>query len=158
MTTANLPRTITTNVTRATFNHVKNNPGIPRVDLITQLETMGQIRASVAAMVSQLLRNGNIEYIGNGLFATQDEYAPLQATAPRPTRVFRGKAPKPKAPVVHSAGLPDILSVSVHDPVPAPAVKSYATPAEWTVESVVGNLSVRQALAVYMELKQIFGG
>ena len=146
-----LPRTITTNVTRATFNHVKNNPGIPRAELISQLETMGQLRTSAASMVSQLLRNGNIEYIGNGLFATQEEYAPLQNDTPRPKRSVKAKVTAPET-TPQSAGLPSILSVSVHDPVP-----TYATPADWTVDSVIGSLNVRQAMAVYSELRNIFG-
>jgi hypothetical protein len=33
-----------------------------------------------------------------------------------------------------------------------------AVPVEWTVESVIGNLTVRQASAVYTELRKIFGG
>ena len=159
MTTAPVPRTITTNVTRETFNVVKNNPGIPRAELIRKLEAAGQLRSSSAAMTSQLIRNGNIEYIGNGLFVTQDEYAPLQNDAPRPKRSIKAKqrkAPAPKAP--QSVGLPGILSVSIHDPVPThvPA-PTYATPDDWTVDSVIGSLNVRQAMAVYSELRNIFG-
>jgi hypothetical protein len=152
-----LPRTITTNVTRATFNHVKNNPGIPRAELVSQLEAMGQLRTSAAAMVSQLLRNGNIEYIGNGLFVTQEEYAPLQNDTPRPKRSVKAKVTAPET-TPQSAGLPSILSVSVHDPVPAPApAPTYATPDDWTVDAVIGSLNVRQAMAVYSELRNIFG-
>ena len=155
-TSAQLPRTITTNVTRATFNHVKNNPGIPRTELISQLEAMGQLRTSVASMTSQLIRNKNIEYIGNGLFVTQEEYSPLQNDTPRPTRRTRVPKPEVTAPEAtpQSAGLPSILGASVPAPAPAP---TYATPADWTVDSVIGSLNVRQAMAVYSELRNIFG-
>lgn len=151
MTQTTTPRTITTNVTRETFNFVKANPGIHRQAVIRGLVQKGQKEKSVAAMVSQLLRNGNIEYIGAGLFTTQAEYEPLFNPAPRPKRVLKAKkvaAPKAKAEVKA-----EVVTVSVNDPLP----KTYATPADWTVESVIGNLNVRQAMAVYMELRNIFG-
>jgi hypothetical protein len=35
--------------------------------------------------------------------------------------------------------------------------KPVVTQTEWTVESVIGSLNVRQAMAVYDELRKIFG-
>lgn len=151
MTQAITPRTITTNVTRETFNFVKANPGIRRQAVIKGLVQKGQKEKSVAAMVSQLLRNGNIEYIGDGLFATQAEYEPLFNPAPRPKRAIKVK--KVAAPTAKAEVKAEVVTVSVNDPLP----KTYATPAEWTVESVIGNLNVRQAMAVYSELRNIFG-
>lgn len=153
MTQAITPRTITTNVTRETFNFVKANPGIRRQAVIKGLVQKGQKEKSVAAMVSQLLRNGNIEYIGDGLFATQAEYEPLFNPAPRPKRAIKAK--KVKA-VAAPQAKPDTIEVSVTTPAPtfAPAV----LPTLPTAESVLANMSVAEAHKLYTQLRSMFGG
>ena len=129
--------TTSNNITRATFEYVAKNPGVTRHDLIAALSNQGYKNSSSSSMVTQMLQNGNFRYEGDGLFPTQTEYAPRPRPAP-----LKSRARKP----------PRVVAAPVVEVEPTP------TKPEWTVESVIGGLNVRQAMAVYMELKQIFGG
>ena len=126
--------TITNNITRATFDCVAQTPGVTRRDLIAKLKDMGYKSSSSSSMVTQMLHNGNFRYQGDGLFTTQPEYSPRPRQVPVKPRVRKAL----RVPTQHVA-----------EPV--------RIEPEWTVESVIGNLNVRQAMAVYMELRTIFG-
>jgi hypothetical protein len=124
-------RPITTNSTRTTFNYVRDNPGVTRATAIAELAKLGVKLSSSSSLIAVLVNRGNLRLTNGGLFATQKEYQPL---------------PNTKARVSKKKATPD-----------APVATTYATPADWTVESVVDNLNVRQAMAVYAELRKIFG-
>jgi hypothetical protein len=88
-------------------------------------------------MVTQMLQNGNFRYQGEGLFTTQPEYSPRR----RQTLTKRG---------VHKT-----------PPVVVPEAKPEAAPqinAAWDAETLLNNLSIKQARALYDELRKIFGG
>jgi len=124
-------RKVTTNTTRITFNYVRDNPGLTRAQVVTALSSLGIKPGSSTSLLSIMATRGNIRESENGgLFAVQKEYAPIAS---------------PKQP----------KAVEVLAPAPQP--KAAPTPVEWTVESVIGGLNVRQALAVYDELRKIFG-
>ena len=126
--------TITNNITRATFDCVAQTPGVTRRDLIAKLSAQGYKSSSSSSMVTQMIQNGNFRYQGDGLFTTQPEYSPRPRQVPVKPRARKAL----RAPTQHVA-----------EPV--------RIEPEWTVESVIGNLNVRQAMAVYMELRTIFG-
>jgi hypothetical protein len=128
-------RAITANSTRLTFNYVRDNPGVTRVAAAAALKKLGVKESSSTSLISVMTARGNLRRAADGgLFATQNEYAPIPF--PKPPRIKRNLPAAPQPEVV----------------APTP------TPPEWTVESVIGNLNVRQALAVYMELRTVFGG
>ena len=124
-------RKLTTNSTRATFNYVRDNPGVTRVAATIALAKLGVKPSSSTSLISVMVARGNLRVMPDGsLFSVQTEYAPI-----KPLK-------KPK-------------SVKTLTPVPPPEP---VEPVEWTVESVIGNLNIRQARAVYDELRKIFGG
>lgn len=126
-------RKITTNSTRLTFNYVRDNPGVTRVAATSALKKLGVKPSSSTSLLSIMVARGNIRTAADGgLYVLQDEYAP-----------------KPK-------GLSGKRKRNT-PPVPVPQPEAFLTPVEWTVESVIGNLNVRQAMAVYSELRGIFG-
>jgi hypothetical protein len=127
-------QTITNNITRATFDCVAKTPGVTRRDLIAKLSEQGYKSSSSSSMVTQMLQNGNFRYQGEGLFTTQPEYSPRRRQTPVKPRAR-------KAPPV----------------VTAPVVEPAHIEPEWTVESVISKLNVRQAMAVHMELRTLFG-
>jgi len=133
-------RPITTNSTRTTFNYVRDNPGVTRATAITELVKLGVKLSSSSSLIAVLVDRGNLRLTNGGLFATQKEYKPL---------------PKNKARVAKKKAAP-VVEAPVATPA-QPVATTYATPADWTVESVVDNLNVRQAMAVYAELRKIFG-
>jgi hypothetical protein len=124
-------RRITVNSTRLTFNYVRDNPGGTRVAATDALEKLGVKRSSSTSLLSIMIARGNIRATPDGaLFPAQKEYAPIKTA--------RKKKPKVVAPVL--------------------AMPETAAPVEWTVESVIGHLNIRQASAVYTELRKLFGG
>jgi hypothetical protein len=129
--------TITNNITRATFDCVAKTPGVTRRDLIAKLSEQGYKNSSSSSMVTQMLQNGNFRYQGEGLFTTQPEYSPRRRQTPTKRRVRK---------------IP---------PVVVPEAKPEAAPqinAAWDAETLLNNLSIKQARALYDELRKIFGG
>jgi hypothetical protein len=84
-----------------------------------------------------MVARGNLRKTASGaLFAAQKEYAPIKGV-----KVQRRKR-EVEAPVVD-------------DPKPADAVQINSA---WDAETLLNNLSIKQARALYDELRKIFGG
>jgi hypothetical protein len=148
---------ITTNVSRATFYFVRDNPGMNNAQITLALMGQGYKATSVSSLLGQMQRVRLLVADQNGcLSATVREYAPIQAAASR-----RRKNAAAPAPAKHKqVTIVNTRTGEVINPKPAPAAGITAlrtTPAEWTVDSVIGSLNVRQAMAVYAELRGIFG-
>lgn len=151
----------TNNVTRATFDHVYKNPGKTRKEIVTALESQGYKRASTTSLIGQFVWSGAMVERGDILFTTQPDYTPLKST-------IRKKVAAVKPVKVKAAGLASIAPVvTVDAPLPRKHIELVSKRTgeiinprkeEWSVESVIGSLNVRQAMAVYDELRKIFGG
>jgi len=127
-------RRITTNSTRLTFNYVRDNPGVTRAAAVAGLTKLGVKLSSSTSLITVMLARGNLRTVNDGLFTTQAEYAPLP-------KIEKPKKAKP-APVVEA-------------PKPVEPVQISTT---WDAETVLNNLSIKQARALYDELRTIFGG
>lgn len=69
----------TNNVTRETFNHVRDNPGISRADATNQLVAKGFSAKTVSALISQMVQQDLIKKDANNcLCALVPEYIPLK--------------------------------------------------------------------------------
>ena len=130
-------QTTTNNITRATFDCVANTPGITRRDLIAKLSEQGYKSGSSSSMVTQMVQNGNFRYQGEGLFTTQPEYSPRRRQTPV----------KPRARKAPPVAVPEIK------PEAAPQINT-----AYDAETLLNNLSIKQARALYDELRKIFGG
>lgn len=149
------------NATRATFEYIRDNEGVNRDTLTKALTLRGFKPRSVSSLCAQMVKQRLVREVGGGLFVNQQEYAPL-----RSSKLFLGKRkPKAVAKPVRKAK-PRVKVQATPSPewaftppalLPMPLVKPVPAPAEWSVESVVGSLNVRQAMAVYDELRKIFG-
>lgn len=131
---------ITNNVTRATFAKVAENPGSTRSEIAAMLLVDGYKESSTTSLLTQMLARGNIRSLNGKLFSNQNEYRPMKRIAPPKHRV---KKPEPAVAVV----LPETT------PEPAPQIN-----ASWDAETLLNNLSIKQARALYDELRKIFGG
>lgn len=135
-TTPQIGRKITTNSTRITFNYVRDNPGVNRADAIKALTKMGVKESSSTSLITVLLARGNLRLAaGNALFAAQKEYVPLPKVKPKV------KKAKPE-PVVEAPKAPEPVQIVT----------------TWDAETLLNNLSIKQARALYDELRTIFGG
>lgn len=127
-------RRITTNSTRITFNYVRDNPGVTRAAAVAGLTKLGVKLSSSTSLITVMLARGNLRAVNDGLFTTQAEYAPLP-------KIKKPKKAKPE-PVVEAPKAPEPVQIN----------------AAWDAETLLNNLSVKQALALYNELRTIFGG
>lgn len=141
----------TTNVSRETFNYVRDNPGCTRKQANSALVARGFNESSVDSLLGQMLKGGLLSgSLVDGMFANQKEYSPLKAALVRNKKPVQSKpGPKPKirlqatpAPVVGEA------------PVGIAAVLPRKE--AWSPQTHLEGLSVLQAKAVYDELKKLF--
>ena len=138
----------TNNVSRETFNYVRNNPHCTAKQICDALEKRGFKRASVGSLISQFLKQNFIARDNNSRYtAVVNEYTPLKST-----KKFRAEGKRINKIVTKpkSAGIA-ALKVDTTSATPFSV-----TP--WTTEGIISKLSVIQARALYDELKKIFGG
>lgn len=145
----------TNNVSRETFNIVRDNPGVSRVSAIKMLGARGFKERSVSSLFVQFVRQGQMRESNNGLYVTQAEYTPLKsyATIKRKVAAAAAATPKPKRKYTR-------------DPAKAAAKAAVyeehenynptAAVTEFNAEDFVNGLTLKQAKAVYSELKKVF--
>lgn len=159
---------VTTNVSRATFDFVRDNPGLHHNEVKHKLIDKGFKDSSVTALISQLRRSGQIARLADGTYhATAKEYVPIKqvfklavnkkTAAKKAAKPVAKPAPKPvvKATEPKSEGIaalqPVATLVSAPAPVSAPMVVSN------DVEYILSTLPIKQARSLYDELHKIFG-
>lgn len=136
----------TNNVTRTTFNYVKNNPGNTRTQITAALEMQGFKPNSTTSLVAQMIRQGHMRETNGAVFAAQDEYTPIKGARIK-------KQEKPAQPVVHIKKEKPTRAYDRHSETPSIQIN-----ATWDAETLLNNLSIKQARALYDELRKIFGG
>jgi hypothetical protein len=146
---------IKSNVSRATFYFIRDNAGMTVPQVTMALIEQGHKAVSVGSLINQMLNTRMIMADDQGrLSAVIKEYIPIQtkkpkAAAKKPTRTPRPEVSYERKQVTLVSPVTGVILNS------KPA--SMATPPDWTVDSVIGSLNVRQAMAVYAELRGIFG-
>ena len=145
----------TTNTSRATFEFVRDNPGIRRSVAVNRLIAMGHKKSSVSSLLVQFIKQDQIRQTGEALFTWRSTYTPLKAssTLKRAAKVtskkedYAARTAKRLETLAKKRTVQDMkvealaaLPVSTFDPA-----------------AYIDNLTLRQAKAVYDELKRIFG-
>lgn len=134
---------VTNNVTRATFDFVKNNPRQSCKTICKALEKDGYKPTSIGSLLTQFVKNGLCIRDANSNYTTiVNEYSPIKVR-----KQLKAKQVIQKAKATRGEG---IAALS--------AQPTYVTVAEWNVQAVLDNMSIMQARAVYDALKKIFGG
>lgn len=146
----------TVGVSEATFNYVRDNPGKTRTEVIKALVTQGFRDSSVSSLFGQYLRMDYFTRDANDrTYAAFAEYKPLPSTktqiryAQAKKTALNKRAPKtltlvtkkPKAEKPETAGIAALkVDTAVVD--------------KFDIE----NMPIKQARALYEELRKIFGG
>lgn len=143
-TTMNHPLTknqfgVTNNVTRVTFDYVKNNPGTTAAQAAAALMKQGYKLSSVTSVMAQMARGGSMRKEKYKYFVVGNEYTPIKAWK-KSDRTLK-KAEK----VAESVKTLEKL---------AETAKPKAT---ITVQSIVENMTMREARELYNELGKYFG-
>jgi hypothetical protein len=144
--------TPTNNVTQETFNYVKNNPNKNSAEICDALEVRGFKKNSVGSLLTQFVKQGQMLRDHNAQLRTVvSTYTPLKSTrkfkaeGKRTNKIVQIKS-KPK-----SAGIA-ALQVDT-TPKATPKVST-----QWDVDTVINNIGLKQAHALYLELHTFFGG
>jgi hypothetical protein len=140
--------TVTNNVTRITFDYVRDNPGKTRKEVATALEVQGFKTSSVTSLLGQMVKQGAMRESAHLLYVTASEYAPLKSS-----KKVKELAAKPQEQQRKVVKLVNTRTGEVLNPTPAPQIN-----AAWDAETLLNNLSIKQARALYDELRKIFGG
>jgi len=132
------PFNVTNNITRVTFDYVKNHAGTTATQAATALVQRGYKHSSVTSLMAQMTRQGMMRKEGFKYYVTQAEYTPIKAK-----RV--AKATKKEI----TGGIATLPKVK---PVQAPRVE-----AKQTVQEMIDKLTLREARELYNELYKYFG-
>jgi hypothetical protein len=140
--------TVTNNVTRITFDYVRDNPGKTRKEVAVALEAQGFKPSSVTSLLGQMVKQGAMRESAHLLYVTASEYAPLKSS-----KKVKELAAKPQEQQRKVVKLVNTRTGEVLNPTSAPQIN-----AAWDAETLLNNLSIKQARALYDELRNIFGG
>ena len=164
---------ITNNISRVTFDYIKNNPGSTRKEIIEALEHQGFAGGSTSSLIAQMRRNNMIHETNNLYYTDIPEYRPIkslkamkkleQVPAP-PKRKYEKKAvtgigallreklentPMPSQDALDAAA----YAMGGHTPKRMISLVRVKTP-----EDILKDMTVYQAHDLYRHLKEMFGG
>lgn len=148
----------TNNVSRETFNAVRDNPNKNNGELVKIMKAKGFNASSVGSLLGQMARQGIVDRDADGRFTTKlKEYTPIKAPSiakkkkvsitKRPY-VKSGKYATPPTPPTQSG----IAALDTHTTLPPPAPMTPFNPDE-----VLSTLSFPQVLALYKKIKTLLG-
>lgn len=134
---------VTNNVTRATFDFVKNNPRQSCKTICKALEKQGYKPSSIGSLLTQFVKNGLcMRDVNSNYTAIANEYTPIKLNKHTKTKQVIQKAKDTRGEGIAALG----------------AQPTYVTVSEWNVQAVLDNMSIMQARSLYDALKKIFGG
>lgn len=131
----------TNNVSRETFNYIRDNPGLTRSQIGSAMEKKGFKKSSVISLATQFLRQGTVDSTNGALFVTQLEYTPVKTVKSK--KPSKDVLPKPQKKVA-----------KVTAP-PASAIYISGINTQST-QQLLASMSIVQAREVYDELKKVF--
>lgn len=145
----------TNNVTRTTFDFVRDNPGMTRVEVAKELAKQGFNSKSVSSLLGQMLRQGMMRENSKLLYANSKEYTPIKSSKVMKAKAKPAPMPERKKVVIVSKRTGEVIN-----PKPAGIAALPTAPVEkpWEPSDVIDKLSVRQALALFKELRNILVG
>ena len=163
---------VTNNVSRVTFDYIKNNPGSTRKEIIQALEHEGFGGGSVSSLIAQMRRNKMVHETNGLHYADIDEYRPIK-TLKAINKEKETQAPKRKYEKKAVTGIGALLQAKIESaPMPSQdALDSAAyamgghTPKRMislvrvkSPEDILKDMTVYQAHDLYRHLKEMFGG
>jgi hypothetical protein len=162
---------VTNNISRVTFDYIKNNPGSTRKEIIQALEHQGFAGGSTSSLIAQMRRNNMIHEKDNFYYADIPEYRPIkslkamkkmeQVPAP-PKRKYEKKAvtgigallreklentPMPSQDALDAAA----YAMGGHTPKRMISLVRVKSP-----EDILKDMTVYQAHSLYRHLKEMF--
>jgi hypothetical protein len=166
---------VTNNISRVTFDYIKNNPGSTRKEIIEALEHQGFAGGSTSSLIAQMRRNKMIHETNGAYYADIAEYRPIKSlkaikkmeaqATPVPKRKYTKRdvtgigallREKLDAAPVHSQHELDAASLVLTET----NKRAFLTKLVRTrsPEDILKDMTVYQAHELYVHLKKMFGG
>ena len=167
---------ITNNISRVTFDYIKNNPGSTRKEIIEALEHQGFAGGSTSSLVAQMRRNNMIHETNNLYYADIPEYRPIKSLKAMKKLEQVPAPPKRKYEKKAVTGIGALLREKLENtPMPSQDALDAAAYAMGTArvdvnkrlvslvrvktpEDILKDMTVYQAHDLYRHLKEMFGG
>ena len=160
---------VTNNISRVTFDYIKNNPGSTRKEIIEALEQQDFRPDSVSSLIAQMRRNKMIHETNNLYYADIPEYRPIKSL--KAIKKMEEASAPPKRKYVKKSdtagGIGALLKERL-DSTPMPIVSEHTAPKERkflttlvrtrSPEDILKDMTVYQAHELYTHLKKMFGG
>jgi len=145
----------TTDVTRATFEYVRDNPHRVTREVVQVLGAQGHNPSSVSSILSQMARTGLITRESDGTYWTHArEYTPVKLSALRrdrkPTKPKAAK-PKPVQPKAEAPKATVVLTRKEAAPAPAPDLRVVNS-----IDELISTLTIAQAKELFDKLRKMF--
>ena len=142
--------TPTTNTSRATFEIVRDDPGLLTMQYVRKLEARGYKKSSTTSLLAQMLRQGHIRKGSDGgLHPNQAEYRPLKSA-----KTYVKKAKKVKTSKLITSEAPAVSPNYLEDAKRAIIGK----PVRSKIQTILDDISLSDAHELYRELHTYFGG
>jgi hypothetical protein len=163
---------VTNNISRVTFDYIKNNPGSTRKEIIEALEHQGFAGGSTSSLIAQMRRNNMIHETNKLYYADIPEYRPIkslkamkkmeQVPAP-PKRKYEKKAVTGIGALLkeklENTPMPKYIQHALHTPPDRDERKANVILVRTrSPEDILKDMTVYQARELYVHLKQMFGG
>jgi hypothetical protein len=149
----------TNNVTRSTFESVRDNPGLPKKEYIRKLEALGFKKASTSSLLSQMVRQGQIWVGSDGAMRPNaKEYTPIKSSktmAKREAKVKKPKTFKLKTSTPSQEAL-DVAAEAMGGI--NMLVDHNHTPIRTSIDVIMDTVSLNDAHELYRRLHLYFGG
>jgi hypothetical protein len=166
---------VTNNISRVTFDYIKNNPGSTRKEIIQALEHQGFAGGSTSSLIAQMRRNKMVHETNNLYYADIDEYRPIKSLKALKKMEAPIAPPKRKYEKKAVTGIGALLREKLDNLANEPsqtalhAAASLMAPPETnkrmislvrvkTPEDILKDMTVYQAHDLYRHLKEMFGG
>ena len=158
---------VTNNISRVTFDYIKNNPGSTRKEVIEALEHQGFAGGSTSSLIAQMRRNNMIHETNNLYYADIPEYRPIKSLKAMKKMEQVPAPPKRKYTKRDVTGIGALLKERL-DSTPMPIVSEHTAPKQKgfltslvrtrSPEDILKDMTVYQAHELYTHLKKMFGG
>ena len=164
---------VSNNISRVSFNYIKNNPGSTRKEIIEALDHQGFNAGSTSSLIAQMRRNKLIHEKDNLYYADVNEYRPLKSLKAIKKMEEEAVVPKRKYEKKTTTGIGALLREKLENaPMPSQDALDSAAYAMGghapkrmislvrvkSPEDILKDMTVYQAHDLYRHLKQMFGG
>jgi hypothetical protein len=142
--------TTTNNVCRATFDHIRDNPGKTRKEVCNALAERGYKESSTTTLIGQMIKQSHVRESNGLLYAIKPEYEALKGSKAW-AKIEAAKAAPRKHVELVSKSTGKVFN-------PRPAQEAPQINSTWDADVMLNSLSIVQARALYDSLRKIFGG